>query len=91
MLRRSVGEKPSERYIETVPKRGYRFVAAIRTPGDAPVEAVARRSPPGLQTNAKTRHYRKRTLVGLAAIVGGLSLFVVIAAYTSRNSAGGAV
>ncbi len=88
VLRRALGEKPSERYIETVPKRGYRFVAAIRTPGDAPVEAVARRSPPGLQTNAKTRHYRKRTLVGLAAIVGGLSLLVVIAAYTSRKHAG---
>ncbi len=41
-LRRALGEKPNEnRYIETVPRRGYRFVAEVRALADesgAPVE-----------------------------------------------------
>jgi Tol biopolymer transport system component/DNA-binding winged helix-turn-helix (wHTH) protein len=37
VLRKTLGETAADRYIETVPKRGYRFVAAVRpaTPGDA--------------------------------------------------------
>ena len=30
VLRKTLGETAAERYIETVPKRGYRFVAAVR-------------------------------------------------------------
>ncbi len=30
VLRRTLGESETERFIETVPKRGYRFVAAVR-------------------------------------------------------------
>jgi Tol biopolymer transport system component/DNA-binding winged helix-turn-helix (wHTH) protein len=30
VLRKALGETPAERYIETVPKRGYRFVAPVR-------------------------------------------------------------
>ena len=33
VLRKTLGETASDRYIETVPKRGYRFVAGVR-PGD---------------------------------------------------------
>jgi len=34
-LRRALGEKPSElQYVETVPRRGYRFVAPVRECGD---------------------------------------------------------
>ena len=29
VLRKTLGETPTERYIETVPKRGYRFVAPV--------------------------------------------------------------
>src|SRR4051794_13498708 len=36
MLRRALGESPSEQqYIQTVPKRGYRFVAAV---AEVPIE-----------------------------------------------------
>ncbi len=37
VLRKTLGETAADRYIETVPKRGYRFVAAVRpvTAGDA--------------------------------------------------------
>ena len=36
-LRKALGESESQRYIETVPRRGYRFVAEVRMlePGDA--------------------------------------------------------
>src|SRR5215510_10893294 len=39
MLRKALGEGPSEhRYIETVPRRGYRFVASMRAVGGEGVE-----------------------------------------------------
>ena len=43
-LRKALGESESDRYIETVPKRGYRFVAAVqqtaaRTANAAPVRS----------------------------------------------------
>ena len=40
VLRKALGETAAERYIETVPKRGYRFVAAVRTDPSAPVVPV---------------------------------------------------
>ena len=40
VLRRALGESPTERYIETVPKRGYRFVAAVCEPSSKPSLAV---------------------------------------------------
>ena len=32
VLRKALGETSAERYIETVPRRGYRFVATVRVP-----------------------------------------------------------
>src|SRR5262245_8634094 len=41
-LRKTLGDGENGlRYIETVPKRGYRFVAHLRTLGDATIEAPA--------------------------------------------------
>jgi eukaryotic-like serine/threonine-protein kinase len=43
-LRKALGEGPTEiRYIETVPKRGYRFVAPVRTLGESDSDLVFRR------------------------------------------------
>ena len=36
VLRKALGETRDERYIETVPKRGYRFVAAVRAGSSEP-------------------------------------------------------
>jgi Tol biopolymer transport system component/DNA-binding winged helix-turn-helix (wHTH) protein len=46
VLRKVLGETSDARYIETVPKRGYRFVAAIREPPSDPrhAEQSGRRS-----------------------------------------------
>src|SRR5207237_5610113 len=40
LLRKALGDSSESRYIETVPKRGYRFVAAVRTP-PAAIEIIA--------------------------------------------------
>ena len=36
VLRKALGETAAERYIETVPKRGYRFLAAVRADSSEP-------------------------------------------------------
>src|SRR5262245_55798187 len=43
LLRKALGEGPESRYIETVPKRGYRFIAATRSvkPGHAVRRSLA--------------------------------------------------
>lgn len=43
LLRRALGdERPGARYIETVARRGYRFVASVRVIGDADADADGR-------------------------------------------------
>ena len=45
MLRKALGDDPEDSpYIETIPKRGYRFVAPVRELGEA--EALAKPAPP---------------------------------------------
>jgi DNA-binding winged helix-turn-helix (wHTH) protein len=50
-LRRALGESDTQRYIETQPKRGYRFVAPVVRAATAP--ALAR-----IQISEPTRHSR---------------------------------
>jgi Tol biopolymer transport system component/DNA-binding winged helix-turn-helix (wHTH) protein len=54
VLRKALGEAPADRYIETVPRRGYRFVAAVRV-GDsnATVNDQAASTPAGLNDQSK--------------------------------------
>ena len=40
VLRKALGETAAERYIETVPKRGYRFIAAVRADSSEPATPV---------------------------------------------------
>jgi DNA-binding winged helix-turn-helix (wHTH) protein/Tol biopolymer transport system component len=51
VLRNTLGEDESQRYIETVPRRGYRFVAPVTRleSGPEPVATVAQASPPDPQ------------------------------------------
>ncbi|HWP41594.1 MAG TPA: winged helix-turn-helix domain-containing protein, partial [Blastocatellia bacterium] len=42
-LRKALGESGSDRYIETVPRRGYRFVAAVRPLTDDRAEVIVAR------------------------------------------------
>jgi DNA-binding winged helix-turn-helix (wHTH) protein len=47
LLRKALGDDARHpQYIETIPKRGYRFIAPVETPGEAP--------PPGLRFKLET-------------------------------------
>jgi TolB-like protein len=71
LLRKALGEDPT--FIETVPRRGYRFVGAVRRfPHAAPThsEATLEVSAPGTSFPAKTRWpWRSRAALGIAAVV----------------------
>lgn len=62
-LRRQLGDDAGHpRFIETVPKHGYRFIAAVEVDEDAPAQPLA----------ASTgRSWRTPLLLGLAGLVGG--------------------
>ena len=66
-LRKALGDDAQEpRYIETIPKRGYRLIA--------PVQAVADPRPPGAPEDAKKRNRTSLLVVGLAlALLLGLA------------------
>ena len=55
------------RYIETVPRRGYRFVAAIEVPDEQKVEQQATSSPS--LTSTQTSNHRLLAMTGIAIIV----------------------
>jgi DNA-binding winged helix-turn-helix (wHTH) protein/Tol biopolymer transport system component len=83
VLRKVLGETEAERYIETVPKRGYRFVAAIREPASDPphlnisVQPAVEPSPP---RPALVRHSAARlgaTMVTAIIVIAGVVYFSV--------------
>jgi DNA-binding winged helix-turn-helix (wHTH) protein len=81
LLRRALAEGSDERqYIETIPKRGYRFVAKIVELGEnaeeiaqqpANEESNENRKPPGVVNSRSTR---RRTVL----LAGGVALLAVI-------------
>lgn len=84
-LRRALGEGPSEhRYIETVPRRGYRFVAAVHRISGGPAEAAAELLPPSLPppSPAPARWVAGTVTLSVVAVV-----FALVAFPTSRGEA----
>ena len=76
-LRRALGPADNGKpYIETVPKRGYRFLAAV-TVAENPVQVAAPAQP--TDTDQVTRPARSRAMVNLAAIAGVIALIGVSA------------
>src|SRR4029453_7447654 len=76
-LRRALGPADNGKpYIETVPKRGYRFLAAV-TVAENPVQVAAPAQP--TDTDQVTRPARSRAMVNLAAIAGVIALIGVAA------------
>jgi len=65
-LRRVLGDNAADpRFIETVPKHGYRFIASVAGP-DAPADNAVQGTSPGSAKEA-----RKALLIGAAGTVGG--------------------
>jgi DNA-binding winged helix-turn-helix (wHTH) protein len=67
MLRRQLGDNAaSPRFIETVPKHGYRFIAPVEAASDAPVK------PPAIPEGAAFGHdWRRVMALGAAGTIGG--------------------
>lgn len=83
-LRKSLGETPDHKFIETVPKRGYRFVAPVKKStdgnGKTDLEFVSGETLPGSDSRVEQTSLRRRvlvpTLTGLAVI--GLLIAVYV-------------
>jgi TolB-like protein/DNA-binding winged helix-turn-helix (wHTH) protein/tetratricopeptide (TPR) repeat protein len=74
-LREVLGDSAeSPRFIETIPRRGYRFIAPLHANGDAravaelPTEAVP----------AETRRFRRNLQIGIVLGLGGTVLLLVL-------------
>ncbi|HKQ51527.1 MAG TPA: winged helix-turn-helix domain-containing protein, partial [Pyrinomonadaceae bacterium] len=94
-LRRALGETPAApQYIETVPRRGYRFIADVREPVDGaagaePVEENLVEQATVEQTPARLRPRRRRVLrlaLPVAAVII-LSAAVALYLWLSRPAA----
>jgi DNA-binding winged helix-turn-helix (wHTH) protein/TolB-like protein/Tfp pilus assembly protein PilF len=71
-LRKALGESPAgPRYIETVPKRGYRFTATVETPAEGSTSAPAPTAAPALPA-------RRLSSTAIAALVAAVGLVVAV-------------
>jgi eukaryotic-like serine/threonine-protein kinase len=80
LLRRAIGDDPANpAYIETIPRRGYRFIAAVEM-ADEPSEqrsSPLAGEPPGPDGAGPAHPLRHRRQVGIAAAVVLLAFVVV--------------
>ena len=75
VLRKALGETEGERYIETVPKRGYRFVAAVHVDASESSEVVRN---PDAESTAQPPIAWPRALA-IVALATGLAILAVAA------------
>ncbi len=81
VLRKTLGETVDAQYIETVPKRGYRFVAAVRAVDSEPSAATAAPDNAAIVPTGASRTRARRAVAGLAlgtALAGAAIAYVVI-------------
>ena len=85
-LRKALGDPVGNpRFIETVPKRGYRFIGAVKTLREAIAQPTP---PPGAVTAPAVQHVPWSRSATLAASVAGLVLVAGTAAYFYLPRAG---
>ena len=92
-LREALGDSAeAPRYVETLPRRGYRFIARVESPAAeerrprrlsaAEAQGPKRPSPP-----AQPRAYRRPLLIAGAAAAAGLVLLMIVAQSRRQSSA----
>ena len=84
-LRKAPGETAAERYIETVPKRGYRFVAVLRAGSCEPGVPV---HDPDERPGAPASIARRRAFA-VAALTVGIVAVAAVFAVREKNGRGG--
>jgi DNA-binding winged helix-turn-helix (wHTH) protein/TolB-like protein/tetratricopeptide (TPR) repeat protein len=93
MARKALGESQGkDRYIITVPGRGYRFAAAVKEAPDQQTDLAEESSQPEVQSEPRggdTKHVTHTTLV--IAGIGLLTVGIVVLAYSAyrKQSVGG--
>jgi len=89
VVRKALGvDSSGERYIETIPKRGYRFAVAVtQISGSAP-EAIDSDLEPPLLSEPKPLATERRRLIW-AAVAGALAVAVVAGWFASRGGSSG--
>jgi DNA-binding winged helix-turn-helix (wHTH) protein len=98
-LRRQLGDSATQpRLIETIPKHGYRFIAAVNCVSDSDVAPDERKTAPASQAGATPRAYdwhqcwltlgAGATGGGVAGVLGGLAFGFAAASHAQQNGAG---
>jgi eukaryotic-like serine/threonine-protein kinase len=79
-LRDALGDSADEpRYIETLPRRGYRFIAPVENGNSAPSAAVEEHLAPVLSSHASPEVWRKRHSFVTAAVAALLIVASLVA------------
>ena len=93
-LRRALGETNDDRYIETIPKTGYRFIADVSSPQNAETanaslieESVGQ--PTSARFSVPTKLFKQRSSFGIVAlaVLAGLALLYFRTDFSTTNSA----
>src|SRR5688572_19714537 len=98
-LRRQLGDSATQpRLIETIPRHGYRFIAAVNLVSDSDVAPEGRRRAPSSQSDATPGAYDWRqcwltlgaglTGAGMAGVLGGLAFGFAAATHAPQNGIG---
>src|SRR5574341_1129036 len=67
-LREALGDSADRpRFVETVPRRGYRFIAPVEKPGEATIQGVERRQVEEAN-QARPANRRRALVVALSAL-----------------------
>lgn len=87
VLRKTLGETPSERYIETIPKRGYRFVAAVHTKSSELRSPVCETgAPAGVPPSIAKGRTKPAAAVAVVTLVAIAAAYAVLGRGVRRSS-----
>jgi DNA-binding winged helix-turn-helix (wHTH) protein/Tfp pilus assembly protein PilF len=85
LVRKALGEESQgTRYIETVPRRGYRFVAPVKEVSSGDASAI---TPPPLRPLPPTRRFSRTLLVTLAPAIVLLAVWLIWSAPRRSDTA----
>ena len=62
LIRKALGESETEKFVETVPRRGYRFIASVRVVADQPNDLLVQRQIPShiaIQQDEEKKRYEE--------------------------------
>lgn len=85
-LRRVLGESETQRFIETQPKRGYRFVAPVARALDPPHPADTKSVPPAAAPESRPNRRRTWIAIGVLAALAVAGAFLLFRARSDTGA-----